>query len=60
MENSIIIGDRRYVKADALAKDLGVHKRTVLLWAARGKLPVISVGHMRLFDLSDVADWFDK
>jgi hypothetical protein len=23
-------------------------------------MPVISVGNMRIFDLADIADWFDK
>ena len=57
MLNKIIeIGNKCFVTAAALAEILHVHKRTVLTWASEHRLPVISVGHMRLFDLDEVSD----
>jgi excisionase family DNA binding protein len=61
MEGKIIeISGRRLVSAATLAELLDRHKRTILIWAADYGMPVIAVGNMRLFDLADVADWFDK
>jgi excisionase family DNA binding protein len=60
LENCIEIGGRRFVRAAILAEILSVHKRTILSWATEHNLPVISVGHMRLFDLTDISDWLDK
>ena len=61
VENKIIeISGRRFVTAATLAGLLNLHKRTILLWATERGMPVISVGNMRIFDLADIADWFDK
>jgi excisionase family DNA binding protein len=56
----IEIAEKRLVTAAMLAEILSIHKRTVLTWASERRLPVISVGHMRLFDLDEVSDWLDK
>ena len=61
MSGKIIeIANKRFVTATVLAELLDVHKRTVLTWASAHKLPVISVGHMRLFDLDEISVWLDK
>lgn len=58
--NTIDVAGRQFVTAAMLADILNVHKRTVLTWASERGLPVISVGHMRLFDLNEVSDWLEK
>jgi phage terminase Nu1 subunit (DNA packaging protein) len=61
MKDKIIeISGRRFVTAATLAGLLDLHKRTILIWATEYGMPVISVGNMRLFDLADISDWFDK
>lgn len=54
------IANKKFVTAAVLAELLDVHKRTVLTWASDHDLPVISVGHMRLFDLNEVSDWLEQ
>jgi excisionase family DNA binding protein len=60
VSNVFKIAGKRFVTAATLAKTVGVHKRTVLAWASKRGLPVISVGHLRLFDLDEVSDWLEK
>lgn len=59
-DNTIEIAGRQFVTARALADTLHLHKRTILIWAAEHQMPVISVGNMRLFDLTDISDWLDS
>ena len=61
MEGKIIdISGRQFVTAATIAAFLDLHKRTILIWAIEHGMPFISVGNMRLFDLADISDWFDK
>jgi excisionase family DNA binding protein len=61
MQGKIIeISGRQFVNAATLAALLDLHKRTILIWATEHGMPVISVGNMRLFDLADISDWFNK
>jgi len=61
MDNKIIeISGRQFVTAATIAALLDLHKRTILNWASDHGMPFISVGNMRLFDLADVSNWFDK
>jgi excisionase family DNA binding protein len=61
MEGKIIeISGRQFVSAATLAGLLDLHKRTILMWANEHGMPVISIGNMRLFDLADISEWFDK
>ena len=61
MPNKFIeIANKKFVTATILAELLDVHKRTVLTWASDHDLPVISVGHMRLFDLDEVSEWLEQ
>ena len=60
LDNVIRIAGREFVSTANLAEMLKVHKRTILNWATEHRLPIISVGHMRLFDLADISDWLDK
>jgi hypothetical protein len=60
LDNIIEIAGRRFVTARALADTLHLHKRTILIWAAEHETPVISIGNMRLFDLTDISDWLDS
>lgn len=56
----IEIANKKFMTAAVLAELLDVHKRTVLTWASDHDLPVISVGHMRLFYLDEVSDWLEQ
>ena len=61
MEGKIIeIAGRRFLSAATLAELLGLHKRTILMWATEHGMPVIAVGNMRLFDLADISEWLDN
>ena len=60
LSRTIEIAGRQFVSAATLADILNVHKRTILIWTTEYKLPVISVGNMRLFDLADISDWLNK
>jgi excisionase family DNA binding protein len=59
-DKTIEIAGRQFVTAATLADTLHLHKRTVLLWATDHGMPVIKVGNMRLFDLTDISDWLDS
>jgi excisionase family DNA binding protein len=59
-DNLIEIANKKFATALMLARILNVHKRTVLNWSSEHGLPVISIGHMRLFDLDEVSGWLDK
>lgn len=60
LNDTITIANRQFVNVRVLAETLGVHKRTILNWASEDHVPLICIGHMRLFDLADISDWLDK
>jgi len=44
------------VRAEVVAKQLDVHKRTVCLWAQQGVIPSIRIGGIVRFDLQQVME----
>jgi excisionase family DNA binding protein len=39
---------------------MGLHIRTVQLWAKEHDMPVIRVGNQMLLDLDEVPEWLDQ
>jgi phage terminase Nu1 subunit (DNA packaging protein) len=39
---------------------MGLHIRTVQLWAKQQGMPVIRVDNQMLLDLDDLPEWFDQ
>lgn len=56
----IEIADKRLLKLSVFAKTMGLHVRTIQLWAKEQGLPVIRVGNQMLIDLDDLPDWFEQ
>ena len=59
-EKDIIeIAGKRLIRLRTFAEDMGLHIRTVQLWAKEHDLPVIRVGNQMLLDLEDMPQWLD-
>ena len=56
----ISIADKRLLRLDAFAKSMGLHVRTIQLWAKRHDMPVIRIGNQMLLDLDDIPDWLSR
>ena len=60
VETDIIeIAGKRLIRLSTFAEDMGLHIRTVQLWASDHNMPVIRVGNQMLIDLDDIPAWFD-
>jgi excisionase family DNA binding protein len=60
-EKDIIeIAGKRLIKLSTFAGDMGLHIRTVQLWAKDHNMPVIRVGNQMLLDLDDIPKWLDR
>ena len=61
MNDQIIsIADKRLLRLGAFAKSMGLHVRTIQLWAKRHGMPVIRIGNQMLLDLDDIPDWLSR
>ena len=58
-EDIIEIAGKRLIRLRTFAEDMGLHIRTVQLWAKEHDLPVIRVGNQMLLDLDDMPQWLD-
>jgi excisionase family DNA binding protein len=59
-EKDIIeIAGKRLIRLRTFAEDMGLHIRTVQLWAKEQEMPVIRVGNQMLLDLDDIPGWLD-
>ena len=59
-ETDIIeIAGKRLIRLSTFAEEMGLHIRTVQLWAKDHNMPVIRVGNQMLLDLDDILAWFD-
>jgi excisionase family DNA binding protein len=59
-ETDIIeIAGKRFIRLSTFAEEMGLHIRTVQLWAKDHNMPVIRVGNQMLLDLDDIPAWFD-
>jgi len=60
-EKDIIeIAGKRLIRLSTFAVNIGLHIRTVQLWAKDNDLPVIRVGNQMLLDLDDIPAWLDR
>jgi excisionase family DNA binding protein len=59
-EDIIEIAGKRLIRLSTFAEDLGLHIRTVQLWAKDHDMPVIRIGNQMLLDLDDIPDWLDR
>jgi excisionase family DNA binding protein len=60
-EKDIIeIAGKRLIRLRTFAEGMGLHIRTVQLWAKEQEMPVIRVGNQMLLDLDDIPEWFDR
>jgi len=60
-EKDIIeIAGKRLIRLSTFAEDIGLHIRTVQLWAKDHDMPVIRVGNQMLLDLDDIPEWLDR
>src|SRR5262245_33527054 len=61
IEKDVIeIAGKRFIRLRTFAEDMGLHIRTVQLWAKDHDMPVIRVGNQMLLDLDDIPEWFDR
>jgi excisionase family DNA binding protein len=56
----IEIAGKRFIRLRTFAEDMGLHIRTVQLWAKEHDMPVIRVGNQMLLDLDDTPEWLDR
>jgi len=59
-DDIIEIAGKRLIRLSTFAEELGLHIRTVQLWAKQQGMPVIRVGNQMLLDLDDLPEWFDR
>jgi excisionase family DNA binding protein len=59
-DNIIEIAGKRLIRLSTFAQDMGLHIRTVQLWAKQHDMPVIRVGNQMLLDLDDIPVWLDR
>jgi len=62
MENDDIIeiAGKRLIRLSTFAEEIGLHIRTVQLWAKEHDMPVIRVGNQMLLDLDELPEWLDQ
>lgn len=58
--NVINIAGKRLITLGTLAKQFGLHVRTVQQWAKQHEMPVIRIGNQRLVDLDDIPGWLSN
>ena len=58
-DDIIEIAGKRFIRLSTFAEEMGLHIRTVQLWAKQQNMPVIRVGNQMLLDLDDLPEWFD-
>jgi excisionase family DNA binding protein len=56
----IDIGGKRLVRLSTFAEEMGLHIRTVQLWAKEHNMPVIRVGNQMLLDLDELPEWLNQ
>jgi excisionase family DNA binding protein len=56
----IEIAGKRLIRLRTFAEDMGLHIRTVQLWAKEHDMPVIRVGNQMLLDLDDIPEWLNS
>lgn len=57
----IEFGNNQYTRPEALAKLLGISLRTLSRWEKfRVGPPRIKIGHVRLYDLSQLSEWLKQ
>jgi excisionase family DNA binding protein len=59
-DDIIKIGGKRLIRLSTFAVEMGLHIRTVQLWAREHDMPVIRVGNQMLLDLDDLPEWLDQ
>jgi excisionase family DNA binding protein len=59
-DHIIEIAGKRLMKLSTFARNMGLHIRTVQLWAKDYDMPVIRVGNQMLLDLDDISEWLDR
>jgi excisionase family DNA binding protein len=59
-DDIIEIGGKRLIRLSTFAEEMGLHIRTVQLWAKEHDMPVIRVGNQMLLDLDDLPEWLDQ
>jgi excisionase family DNA binding protein len=59
-DDIIEIAGKRFIRLSTFAEEMGLHIRTVQLWAKQHGMPVIRVGNQMLLDLDDLPEWFDQ
>jgi len=53
------VPEGRLLTVREVARFLGMHEKTVYLWAARGALPCIRIGNRLRFSVADVTRWVE-
>ena len=56
----IEIAGKRLIRLSTFAEEIGLHIRTVQLWAKEHDMPVIRVGNQMLLDLDELPEWLDQ
>jgi excisionase family DNA binding protein len=60
IDDIIEIGDKRLIRLSTFAEEMGLHIRTVQIWAKRQRMPIVRVGNQMLLDLDDLPEWLDQ
>jgi excisionase family DNA binding protein len=56
----IEIAGKKFIRLRTFAEDMGLHIRTVQLWAKERDMPVIRVGNQMILDLDDIPEWLNR
>jgi excisionase family DNA binding protein len=56
----IEIAGKRLIRLSAFAEEMGLHIRTIQLWAKEHNMPVIRVGNQMLLDLDEIPEWLNQ
>jgi len=59
-DDIIEIAGKRLIRLSTFAEEMGLHIRTVQLWAKDHDMPVIRVGNQMLLDLDELPEWLDQ
>ena len=59
-DDIIKMAGKQLIRLNTFADDMGLHIRTVQLWAKDHDMPVIRVGNQMLLDLDDIPEWLDR
>jgi excisionase family DNA binding protein len=60
MIDVVEIAGHEYISAEALSKKFGVHRTTIQRWAKEQGLPIVRIGHTRIFELAKLAEWLER